>query len=88
MHGGSTTATSINGGCGALTLPDLVLEDEVHETAKVLGGALYELKVMLVLNFPPALLPNVISHNFSNTKVSQIEICGNKRSLKKCLIMF
>jgi hypothetical protein len=45
MHGGSSAATSINGGCGALTLPDFVLEDEVHETAKVLGGASDELKV-------------------------------------------
>jgi hypothetical protein len=45
MHGGSSTATSINGGCGALTLPDFVLEDEVQETAKVLGGASDELKV-------------------------------------------
>ena len=43
LHGGSSTATSINGGCiGAL--PDFILEDEVQETSKVLGEASDELK--------------------------------------------
>ena len=42
LHGGSSTATSINGGIGAL--PDFILEDEVLETSKVLGEASDELK--------------------------------------------
>ena len=42
LHGGSSTATSINGGIGAL--PDFILEDEVQETSKVLGEASDELK--------------------------------------------
>jgi hypothetical protein len=35
-----------------------------------------------------ALLTDVIAHNFSNIKVSQIKICNNKRSLKKCITKF
>ena len=44
MNGASSsTATSINNE-GNMTLPDFVLEDEVHETSKVLGEASDELK--------------------------------------------
>lgn len=43
-HGGSSTATSINGGGTLNTMQDFALDDEVHETSKALGGAQEELR--------------------------------------------